>query len=100
MRRGTTPTHTFLIPFGSDEIKTIRIVQAQENRIVVAKDNDEITISDNTATTKLTQEETLKFRSDVPVKIQVRVLMTDGTALASEPEVTSAKVCLENEVLK
>lgn len=99
MRRGTTPTHTFTLPFDSSIIQKIRIVYAQQGRVVLTKTGDDVTISGNVAKTILTQQETLAFSCARPVEIQVRVLTIAGDVQNSDIVRVSADRCLDGEVL-
>lgn len=84
MVRATTPTHTFVLPFSVDNIKTLRLTYSQNGNIVMEKEKGDITIKDdNTLLYVLTQEETLKFNESKSVQIQLRVLTHEGSALAS-----------------
>ena len=99
MIRGTTPTHGFVLPFDTDMIQTIQIIYAQNDETVLTKGNDDCTFDGNTASVKLTQEETFLFTEDVPVEVQVRVLTTDGDAMASHVMRVHCDECLSDEVL-
>lgn len=90
MIRGTTPTHVFSkLPVLADEIQEIWITYLQGGKPILTKEKDSVTFEDDTeeqtctATVKLTQEETLAFTSG-PASVQVRLLLTDDTALASD----------------
>ena len=90
MIRGTTPTHVFSkLPVLSNEIHEIWITYLQGGKPILTKAKDTVTFEDNieeqtcTATVKLTQEDTLTFASG-PASVQVRLLLTDDTALASD----------------
>lgn len=98
MRRGTTPTHTFTLPFDTGTLSKVRIIYSQGGFPVVTRDDADL--DGNTATLKLTQEETLKFDSSQTVSVQVRVLTVGGDALASDIMRTTAERLLENEVLE
>ena len=85
IRRGTTPTIQVVLP---DELDMSTIVTAwiyinQNGEVIVDRSNDTIEIEDNTLSITLTQEETLAL-SDGFAFIQVRLLDTDGVALASQ----------------
>ena len=90
MIRGTTPTHVFSkLPILASEIQEIWITYLQGGKPVLTKEKDSVTFEDNiqeqtcTATVKLTQDETLAFTSG-QASVQVRILLTDDTALASD----------------
>ena len=90
MVRGTTPTHVFSkLPVMRNEIQEIWITYLQGGKPILTKDINDVTFEDDTveqtctATVKLTQEDTLAFTSG-PASVQVRLLLTDDTALASD----------------
>ena len=99
MIRGTTPTHTFTLPFDASTFKTIRVIYSQGSEPTLVKTGDEVKASGNTLTVKLTQDDTLKFSTKSVVKIQIRLLSHDGEALASDIMCKSALELLENEVI-
>ena len=99
MRRGTTPTHTFTLPFDTSQVKCARVVYAQMNRVVLVKTGVDLTLEGNTIRLTLTQEESLRFNCSKPVEIQVRVLTLAGEALNSNIVKVPVQRCLESEVL-
>lgn len=112
--RGTTPYHSFILPFLAEEIDTIWITYCQNENIIFERSNlqeddrmeivnlldlyenasmEQIPEEEKTfsqLTIHLTQEETLGFtfypaaRKNIAT-IQIRVLTVDGEAYASEP---------------
>lgn len=99
MRRGTTPTHTFTLPFSVDNVSDALIVYAQSDKEVLRKTVSHCHMDGNTLSLDLTQEETLSFDCNKKVQIQVRVLTVEGKALASNIIVVDVNKCLSNEVL-
>lgn len=99
MRRGTTPTHTFTLPFHTESVKNAMIVYVQGDREILRKNVSQCRMDGNTLSVTLTQEETLKFRCDKRAQIQVRVLTHLGEALASNILNLSVEKCLIDEVL-
>lgn len=100
MTRGSTPTHVFTLPFGTDIIKTIEITYAQKDVVKVRKTNEDCTFEGNTVSTKLTQEETFKFSVDAVIEMQIRVLTIDGDAIPSNIMYDTCNDSLSDEVLK
>ena len=100
MRRGTTPTHTFEIPFDTSNIKTAMVIYAQEDAEVFRKETGECNFDGNKISVKLTQEETLKLKCAQTVQIQLRILTNDGEAMATDVRDVSVGKCLNSEVLK
>lgn len=104
MRRGTTPTHTFELPFDVSEVKSVQIIYKQEkkypfNSIVVTKNTSDCRLNGKEISVTLTQSDTLAFDNNQPVEIQLRVLTKNNTALVSDVITKNADVCLNNEVL-
>ena len=101
IRRGTTPKQVFTVKNVSDiHIFTrIQVTYSQRNRIILVRELEDMTIEDNnTFSFRLTQEETLSFRSGVEVEIQVRAYV-DGLAPASGIYNVPAERILNEEVL-
>ena len=99
MFKGTTPTHTFNLPFDSSLIKEIRIIYSQKGKVVLKKTTDECTIEDSAVKTKLSQEDTFQFKGNVPVSIIIRVLTQGNDAIRSLPIVRSVAELCDDEVL-
>lgn len=97
--RGTTPTHTFSLPFDVDMIKEVRVIYAQDDQIVFVKNTKDCTLANNTVTVKLTQENTFALDCKKYVEIQVRVLTVDGDALVSEIITISVGRCFDKDVI-
>ena len=102
MIRGTTPTHLFSdIPVLSTDIKQIWVSYLQNGTLVLTKDIDQVTITDDTETetstvaVTLSQEETLLFSSGNAI-VQLRILLLDDSALASEEMVLDVRRVIKN----
>lgn len=101
MRRGTTPTDTFeLEDIDVSVIKNVKVLYCQNRKVIVCKDLTACQIVGNTITTELTQEETLRFNSNLPLEIQLRILTMNGKALTSDILKGEVCCCYDNEVLK
>jgi hypothetical protein len=100
MKRGTTPTHIFTIPFDTSLISDLRISYAQNGEEIVCKCKNDCTLEEKTITVELSQEDTFKFECYKQIRIQVRVLTTGGEVLNSDVILLSVGECLNNEVLK
>lgn len=100
MRRGTTPLHTFTIPFDTSLLDCVKVVYAQDDKVILEKKNEGCVLDGNTVKVTLTQEDTFLFdcRKRI-VQIQVRVLTLNNEALASEVLRVPVEKCLDNEVL-
>lgn len=99
MVKGTTPTHTFNVPLDYSSIKTVKIIYSQRDKEVLVKRTEDCTIESGKISTKLTQDDTFKFECNTIVTIQIRVLTTDGDALASDLIMVNVGKCLDDEVL-
>lgn len=99
MRKGTTPSFSFTLPFDTSVVEKAKVIFKQDNRIVLEKYNEQCTLDGNTIHVKLTQEETYLFESDKYAKMQLRVLTTGGDALASEIFEVFVEEFLDDEVL-
>lgn len=99
MIRGTTPTHKFNISFDTSLIKDIRISYAQDGIIIAEKTLHDCALEGDVITTSLTQEETLKFHEKRPVELQIKLLTTLGTVMATRIYTLNAGKVLNEEVL-
>lgn len=100
MTRGTTPHHTFELPFDVLLVKKAVVIYAQNGAEVLRKETDSCTLDGNTIKTALTQEETFMFDEKKSVQIQVRVLTIGDEALASNIMTVDIGKLLDDEVLK
>lgn len=98
MRRGTTPTHTFALPFDVTGFK-IRVSYVQCGNVVVRKTEADCKVSGNNIVVKLTQKETMRFNSAAVVEIQIKVLTAGNDVLVSEEQCVSVGRCLDDEVM-
>jgi len=107
MTRGTTPTHIFKFSVAPATMDNILVTYVQRGKIIIEKHKSDLTFESRviSGTTyyfgsyTLTQNETKKFNSDDDVEIQVRALMTDDTALASNIYTINVRDVLNDEVL-
>lgn len=100
MIRGTTPTHTFQIPFNTNLVKEIRVSYAQKDVVVVEKTTEDCKLDGMNITVKLTQEETLRFSENVMAALQLRVLLNDGNVLATPVLRLDVGELLQDEVIE
>lgn len=100
MRRYTTPTHIFNVPFDASIIKKVRIVYAQNESIILVKEGESCECGTNQITTKLTQEDTALFDCKKSfTEIQAHILTHTGESLVSKPLRVAVERCLDTEVL-
>lgn len=82
--QGSTPTHQYTIPYPKDAVSEVLITYAQNDKIVVEKTGESVTVSDYAVQTELTQTDTLKFLTQDPVAIQLKIKFTTGKVLPSD----------------
>ena len=100
MIRGTTPTHTFTIPFEASDIEVARVIYSQNDKEIFTKTAAECALIDKSISVKLTQEETFLFNCNYPVQIQLRGKMKGIDEIrATDIILVPVGKCLENEVL-
>ena len=102
MIRGTTPTLQFNLPFETSIIKsaeiTIKYVDDLK-KVLIIKNLGNCKLGDKCISTVLTQEETLQLPAPAIVLVQLRIVATDGTILATEPySVTVKKLLAEGAI--
>lgn len=113
MIRGTTPTHTFALPFEPQEGTEYRIVYAQgedyQETNLFEITTERCQVSGKTLSVRLTREETLKFNchptyvngryTTLPVKIQLGIQTPFEDILWSEIVTTTVDRCLRKDGL-
>lgn len=99
MIRGSTPTHIFRLPISTGTLTQIRITYEQFSKTVLEKTEKDVILDENEIRVKLTQEDTLLFRSNVSVQLQLKVLTVDGIVLASPVKDLPVERILNEEVL-
>jgi hypothetical protein len=99
MRKGTTPTHSFAIPIETETIQAVEVTYCQNKQIVIQKNINDCVMEGKTIQTTLTQNDTMKFKDDVTVEIQIRVKDDNGTVFASDIMSVACQRCLSSEVL-
>lgn len=84
LRRGTTPTLTFKIPYSASDVADGWVTFKQYDSIMLDKriTDDGVTINDNSIEVALTQDETLKLYASVCM-VQLRLKLANGNAVAS-----------------
>jgi hypothetical protein len=99
MRQGTTPKHTFTLPFDTGIVDKVRVVYAQRDDVKIVKTEADAEMQGNNLSVKLTQEDTLQLNSSLKTHIQVRVVTYNGDALTSDIITVNTERCLDGEVL-
>ena len=98
MRKGTTPTLTFKLPFETAMLANAKVTLRQDDAVLEKRLCDCAT-AENSLTVKLTQEETFLFDCNSHIKAQLRVVTINGDALASDIFTIFVAQCLDNEVI-
>jgi hypothetical protein len=99
MRRGTTPTHTFKISKDTSELCKIRVTYSQLGRAVIVKHDSDMTLDGECIIVKLTQAETLSFRAQPIVEIQIKGLDEFGEVWLSPILQETMERCVNEEEL-
>ena len=99
MIRGTKQTHIFKLPIDTGTISKIRITYVQSGKTVLEVTEDEVVMDDNEVRYRLSQEDTLKFKFPANVELQMKILMTDGSVMASPVIRLTVEKILNTEVL-
>ena len=103
MIKGTTPTLHYNLPIETSIIKSAEIVVEYvdaNKKVQIIKQLSDCTLGDNYIEAVLTQEETLQLPAPSTVEVQLRILTTDGTALATIPEKVTVKRLLKEDVIE
>ena len=98
MRRGTTPTHIFTLPFDASLVTDVRVLYSQGGKIYIRKCMEDCSLSGNKVTLKLTREETMSLQGNSFLSIQIEVWVNNEEAFVSEIIMTSVSECLDSEV--
>ena len=99
MRRGTTPKHTFTLPFDTSVVEKVRVVYAQDDNVKIVKNTCDAELINNTVSVRLSQAETLRLNCNLKTQIQVRVVTRDDDAFVSDIIVVETDKCLDTGVL-
>lgn len=97
---GTTPTHTFTVDADLREAVEIWITYTQSGKVILNKTlSDGVEVEEESIAVALTQEDTLLFRQNQPVKIQIRARFSGGSAIKSTVINTTSDECLKRQVI-
>lgn len=97
---GTTPTHTFNLPFEAALLEKVRVTYAQNGTVVCKKETEDCVLEGSSIHVELTQADTLAFNYQYPIRMQLRVLTKAGKALSTKPRTLTAEQCLDGEALE
>lgn len=95
MTRGTTPVISLRLPFSADALSDFYITFSQNRTVLFEKTKNDCEIEDNIIKFRLTQEDTLRLKSDITVEFQIRAVAVSGDRIASDIMQTTA-----NRILK
>ena len=84
MRRGTTPTITFNLPFDVSTVRNCEVYFAQNDELLVTKAMEDCVLTGTTLAVTLSQAETLSFDEEEKLEVQARFVFTDGSVDATE----------------
>lgn len=96
---GTTPTHTFTLPFEKEMLADLRITYIQNKKKIFTKEMEDVEISGSDISLTLTQEETLLFEAGKNVSIQLKIKTTEGLVFNSDIIEMRVDCSLDNEVI-
>ena len=97
--RGGTPTVVFNVAIDLTTAVVLYVSYYQNNRKVLEKPLEECTVTEKTVTNKLSQAETLKFREEYDVEMQIRARLEDGSAPISKVITTTVSRLLKPGVI-
>ena len=101
MRRGSTPTNTFVTDIDLSNA-TVYVSYEQNGAVVVEKTGSDLTFTSGqtyTISLELSQEDTLKFKPGT-VMIQIRYVFPNGAADASNIIKTTAERIIKDGVIE
>lgn len=97
--RGTTPIHVFNVDTDLRDAEVVYVTYKQGSNKVLEKEKSQLTIGEKSIELKLTQQETIKFKKSLPVRVQIRARYIDGTAIASNIIETTVNDILKEGVI-
>lgn len=82
MRRGTTSKHVFRTNVDLTEA-TVFVTYQQGKSVIIEKTGNDLDVQPRKVIVNLTQEDTLSFAANINATVQIRYILADGTADAS-----------------
>lgn len=79
--QGTTPTHTFTLPFDISNVKDVMITYRQDNGIVFIKNLKDCVLQDNQILVDLSQQDTFELSHKYLLTIELKVLTANDKVL-------------------
>ena len=101
MRRGTTDNLEFEIPYKASEIADGYVTITQLGNVIKDYEvtGDSVSLSDGLISIPLSQEDTLSFPTGA-IKMQIRLLLTNGDAVAAYDMDTTVDDVLKGGVIE
>lgn len=97
--RGATITNEFTVAIDFTDAVAMYITYEQVERTILEKSIEDCNITATKISVNMTQEESLRFIEEEPVKIQIRVKTLDGTAYVSKIIKTTVSELLKGGVI-
>ena len=97
--QGSTPTHTFNIPYPKNIIDKVIVTYTQEDKIVFERKDNDVIVKDYSIQVELTQENTLALDPSKMVCIQLKIKTVTGKVIPSNKLYKSVEEVLNKEVM-
>ena len=97
--RGTTHSFEFDMETDLSEVSVMWVTLAQNGIERVTKETEDIEIEGQTVKVNLSQEDTLALKPNRTAKIQIRILLNDGSAEITETIEREVHDCLKDGVI-
>ena len=97
--RGTTPTHSFTLPFEAELVSDLRITYSQNKKTIFTKGLSDVELDKNEISFILTQQETYMFEVGKEVLVQIKIKTKEGLVLNSDIMTMRVDESLDNEVI-
>lgn len=98
--QGTTPTHSFELPFNTNLIKKLSITYVQNGNIIIKKHIEDCQFDKNVVMVRLTQTDTLEFTPNSKVDIQFKVMDFNGSVTISDILTVNVDEVLDKEAFE
>ena len=94
--RGSTPTHTFSIPFDTSVVTGVVIIYAQDGAEVLQKKTADCTITDRDVSVTLSQNDTMLFSAGKPAMVQLVVYAGERASVSNIVEMSVSDILSED----
>ena len=82
--RGTTPIHTFQLPFSAENVAKAKVAYKEGNNLLFKKNTTDCKMEANSIIVALTREETIKFPDNTIIKVQLEIETKAGESLKTD----------------